>query len=132
MNKKSLKDINIAGKRVLMRVDFNVPLDEDLGITVDGLDILVSGDRPERGYAGPLVPVDGRRFPQAGEIGPRVTFGHPPIDVGDVDVRQIVVGGRGHFAPWYSAPWYSQLIDTLVRPCGVSTDRGWAPHVRAT
>ena len=35
MNKKSLKDIDIAGKRVLMRVDFNVPLDGQLNITDD-------------------------------------------------------------------------------------------------
>ena len=26
MNKKTVKDINIKGKRVLMRVDFNVPM----------------------------------------------------------------------------------------------------------
>ncbi|MFC1807600.1 phosphoglycerate kinase [Candidatus Omnitrophota bacterium] len=35
MNKKSIKDINASGKRVLMRVDFNVPLDKDLNITDD-------------------------------------------------------------------------------------------------
>lgn len=35
MNKKSIKDIDIKGKRVIMRVDFNVPLDSDLKITDD-------------------------------------------------------------------------------------------------
>ncbi|HKP51862.1 MAG TPA: phosphoglycerate kinase [Chloroflexia bacterium] len=35
MNKMSLKDINVAGKRVLVRVDFNVPLDDDRTITDD-------------------------------------------------------------------------------------------------
>ena len=35
MNKKSIKDIDIKGKKVLMRVDFNVPLDNDLVITDD-------------------------------------------------------------------------------------------------
>ncbi|MFH1046067.1 MAG: phosphoglycerate kinase [Candidatus Omnitrophota bacterium] len=35
MNKKTIKDIDIKGKRVLMRVDFNVPLDEQLKITDD-------------------------------------------------------------------------------------------------
>lgn len=35
MNKKSIKDIDIKGKRVLMRVDFNVPQDEKLNITDD-------------------------------------------------------------------------------------------------
>ena len=35
MNKKTIKDIDIQGKRVLMRVDFNVPLDENLKITDD-------------------------------------------------------------------------------------------------
>ncbi len=27
MNKKTIRDIDLAGKRVLVRVDFNVPLD---------------------------------------------------------------------------------------------------------
>jgi 3-phosphoglycerate kinase len=35
MNKRSIKDLDIAGKRVLMRVDFNVPLDKDQNITDD-------------------------------------------------------------------------------------------------
>ena len=35
MNKKTIKDINIKGKRVLMRVDFNVPLDGNLDVTDD-------------------------------------------------------------------------------------------------
>ncbi|MDP8230851.1 MAG: phosphoglycerate kinase [Candidatus Gorgyraea atricola] len=35
MNKKTIKDIEIKGKRVLMRVDFNVPLDKDLRISDD-------------------------------------------------------------------------------------------------
>jgi phosphoglycerate kinase len=32
---KSIKDVNIEGKKVLVRVDFNVPLDEHLNITDD-------------------------------------------------------------------------------------------------
>ncbi len=32
-NKKSIEDIDVAGKRVLVRCDFNVPQDEDLNIT---------------------------------------------------------------------------------------------------
>ncbi|NQT23432.1 MAG: phosphoglycerate kinase [Candidatus Omnitrophica bacterium] len=35
MHKKSIRDLNIRGKRVLMRVDFNVPLDEKQRITDD-------------------------------------------------------------------------------------------------
>jgi len=35
MSKLSIRDLKPAGKRVLMRVDFNVPLDEDLRITDD-------------------------------------------------------------------------------------------------
>jgi len=35
MEKKDVRDVNITGKRVLMRVDFNVPLDEKLNITDD-------------------------------------------------------------------------------------------------
>jgi phosphoglycerate kinase len=35
MNKKTIRDIEIKGKRVLMRVDFNVPLNKDLKIEDD-------------------------------------------------------------------------------------------------
>ena len=35
MNKKSVKDIEVSGKRVLVRADFNVPLDEQRHITDD-------------------------------------------------------------------------------------------------
>jgi phosphoglycerate kinase len=35
MNKKTVRDIDVAGKRVLMRVDFNVPLDGERHITDD-------------------------------------------------------------------------------------------------
>lgn len=35
MDKKTIKDIDIKGKRVLMRVDFNVPLDKDLKVDDD-------------------------------------------------------------------------------------------------
>ena len=35
MAKKTIDDIDVAGKRVLVRVDFNVPLDGDANITDD-------------------------------------------------------------------------------------------------
>ena len=35
MKKRSLRDIDVAGKRVLVRVDFNVPLDRDSGAITD-------------------------------------------------------------------------------------------------
>lgn len=35
MNKKSIKDINVNGKKVFVRVDYNVPMDEELNITND-------------------------------------------------------------------------------------------------
>ena len=34
-DKKSVTDIDVAGKKVIVRVDFNVPLDENLKITDD-------------------------------------------------------------------------------------------------
>ena len=33
MNKKSIEDIQVSGKKVLVRCDFNVPLDENRNIT---------------------------------------------------------------------------------------------------
>lgn len=35
MNKKSIKDIDVNGKKVFVRVDYNVPMDEELNITND-------------------------------------------------------------------------------------------------
>ena len=35
MNKATVKDVNITDKKVIIRVDFNVPLDDDLNITDD-------------------------------------------------------------------------------------------------
>ena len=35
MAKKTVADIDVKGKRVLMRCDFNVPLDDDCNITSD-------------------------------------------------------------------------------------------------
>ncbi len=35
MNKKTIEDIEVAGKKVIVRVDFNVPLDADKNITDD-------------------------------------------------------------------------------------------------
>ena len=35
MAKKNIQDIGVAGKTVLMRVDFNVPLDEQQSVTDD-------------------------------------------------------------------------------------------------
>jgi phosphoglycerate kinase len=35
MNKKSVRDVDVGGKRVLVRVDLNVPLDEDTGAISD-------------------------------------------------------------------------------------------------
>lgn len=35
MNKKTFKDIDVAGKKVLLRVDYNVPLDDNGNITDD-------------------------------------------------------------------------------------------------
>lgn len=35
MNKKSVKDLEVKGKRVLVRCDFNVPMDDDRNITDD-------------------------------------------------------------------------------------------------
>ncbi|GAC1360803.1 MAG: phosphoglycerate kinase [Ktedonobacteraceae bacterium] len=35
MNKKTVRDVNVTGKRALVRVDFNVPLDDEQHITDD-------------------------------------------------------------------------------------------------
>src|SRR5919199_5388764 len=33
MNKRTVRDVDVAGRRVLVRVDFNVPLDREGGVT---------------------------------------------------------------------------------------------------
>jgi len=35
MDKKTVRDIDVSGKRVLVRVDFNVPIDENTGVIMD-------------------------------------------------------------------------------------------------
>lgn len=35
MNKKTIDTVDLKGKRVLVRVDFNVPLDENMKVTDD-------------------------------------------------------------------------------------------------
>jgi len=35
MNKKTIRDIDVKGKKVFVRVDFNVPMDENQNITND-------------------------------------------------------------------------------------------------
>lgn len=35
MNKKTVKDIEVAGKKVLVRCDFNVPIDKETGVITD-------------------------------------------------------------------------------------------------
>src|SRR5665647_440705 len=35
MNKLTIRDVDIAGKRVFVRVDFNVPIDEKTGVITD-------------------------------------------------------------------------------------------------
>ena len=35
MDKMTVRDIDVAGKRVLVRVDFNVPIDEETGAITD-------------------------------------------------------------------------------------------------
>ena len=35
MNKKTVKDIEVQGKKVLVRCDFNVPLDKETGAITD-------------------------------------------------------------------------------------------------
>lgn len=47
MNKKTLKDLDVKGKRVLVRCDFNVPLDENNNITDD---IRITSSMPTINY----------------------------------------------------------------------------------
>ena len=35
MNKKTIKDVELKGKKVFVRVDYNVPFDENMNITND-------------------------------------------------------------------------------------------------
>ena len=48
MAKKTVADIDVKGKKVLMRCDFNVPLDDDCNITSD--DRIVKGTAHHQDY----------------------------------------------------------------------------------
>ena len=40
MNKKTIKDIDVKGKKVFVRVDYNVPFDANMNITNDTLSLI--------------------------------------------------------------------------------------------
>ena len=69
MNKKTIEDVNVNGKRVLVRVDFNVPMDENKKITDENR---ILGALPTIRYLVEhqakvvLCSHMGRRFPQGG------------------------------------------------------------------
>ena len=44
LNKKTLKDLNVDGKRVLVRVDYNVPISSETGEISDDTRIVASLD----------------------------------------------------------------------------------------
>jgi hypothetical protein len=43
--KKTIKDVDVSGKRVLVRVDFNVPLDDQLQVMTCGFEWLYRQSR---------------------------------------------------------------------------------------
>ena len=43
-NKKTIEDIDVSGKKVLVRCDFNVPLDADKNITDEAI-ALIGADK---------------------------------------------------------------------------------------
>ena len=54
LNKKSVDDINVKGLRVLVRCDFNVPLDKDLNITDENRLVAAKEEGGREGWTGSL------------------------------------------------------------------------------
>ena len=118
MNKKSIKDIDIKNKKVLMRVDFNVPQDEKLNITDD---IRIVSAIPTIKYAidkgakvilmshlgRPRPPADS--VGEAGRGGPEAKFSLKPA----AERLSQLIGKKVIMAPDCIGPEVKKIVDAM-------------------
>ena len=118
MNKKSIKDIDIKNKKVLIRVDFNVPQDEKLNITDD---IRIVSAIPTIKYAinkgakvilmshlgRPRPPADS--VGEAGRGGPEAKFSLKPA----AERLSQLIGKKVIMAPDCIGPEVKKIVDAM-------------------
>ena len=68
LHKQTIDDISLSGKRVIIRADFNVPLDDSLQITIPALTFAPAAPQVN-GPRGILLPTTFSAHRTTGEIG---------------------------------------------------------------
>ena len=93
MNKKTIEDINVQGKRVLVRCDFNVPLDENRSITNENR---IVGSLPTIEYLirhGAKVILCSHLGRPKGEVNPKFSLDVVARRLSELLLKPVLLGG---------------------------------------
>ncbi len=108
MAKKSIDNVDVSGKKVLMRVDFNVPLDDDLNITDDRrIEMALPSIKSVIDRGGKLILMSHLGRPK-GEASKKYSLAPAAKRLGEI------LGSPVHFAEDTVGPDASSKIEALV------------------